>query len=458
MVGIQCAAHWRGALAAAVLLAVPVALLVIPVELNDVPVLFRSYSTITPINSFAWQQVLDLLRSMMTKFVETLVMGAFALAAFRLLFPSTNILSLLKTTFKPDPDQRGAQRNIWTDAVVAAYALVLCDWLIDCVGFAVQDQFSPGVPMKYLSNVCSNANVFSSSIEYTCGALSRGLREVLQIAVVAGVYVKYVGAHWMFFVFSAIQNIIQNSDQRYWQDIVVQSATGFLSAILYWFFVMRIAKKNALAYFVAGYVAVLFRKIPYLVEHALPCYSLDLVSLVVLTLLPVLYLFYLFLNRPVKFLSRSLSRLLLFLRLFCRNKIHNYDLRTTQKSHAWCIIPFHAHAARNNQSCARPVVFYAASAHSLGARHNVIGGPKNGTCTCPPWVCPATRRSASALPRAKSGPCPTTMWNLSLCFIWKFGSNESSSVRPVISKSLSSALPVLVKHVTFGKSENVTGR
>lgn len=50
-------------------------------------------------------------------------------------------------------------------------------------------------------------------------------------------------------------------------------------------------------------------------------------------------------------------------------------------------------------------------AQANGTFENVINGPMPGTWTWPPWVWPATRRSASTPPSAKSGPCPKAIWN-----------------------------------------------
>ncbi len=281
--------RWR----VSALLAIPVALLMLVIEINDLPMLYRSYMTIKPLSTFAAEQLLSSLTSVMSKFVEVAFGGAFALAVFRMLFPDISIVSILRTTVRPADEDKTAQRNIWLDAIAAAYALVVCDWLIDCLGYSLQAHLSPAVPLKYLTNVCSNANMYCGAVDYFINAFLKGLNDLLLLGVVVGVYAKYIGKRWLFFVIAALQSVIVNSDQRYWQDFAVLSVTGFLSSSLYWTFVIFFARRNILAYFLAGFVALLFRKLPSLVEHALPCYTWDVVSVVVLLLLPVGYLIWL---------------------------------------------------------------------------------------------------------------------------------------------------------------------
>ncbi|HEY9679432.1 MAG TPA: CPBP family intramembrane glutamic endopeptidase [Drouetiella sp.] len=291
--------RWR----APALLAIPVALLVAVLEVNDFPLYYRFYATIKPESTFITEQTISLLTTSASRFIETAMGIAFGLGVFKMLFPNTNVLSILRTTFKPDYSERQAQCNIWLDAISAAYALVICDWFIDCAGFALQQKFSPSCPIKILTNVCNNANVFSGALDCGINGVFKGLNEVFLIAIVAGIYAKFFRKPWAFFVFALAQSLIINSSERYLPDLYVQTATGFLSPVLYWFFAIYFAKRNILAYFLAGYLGFVYRKIPSLMEHGLPCYSLDLVSYAVLLLLPAFFTLYLLLRPKRDFLK-----------------------------------------------------------------------------------------------------------------------------------------------------------
>jgi len=285
--------RWRSA----ILLAIPVALLSIPIEINDLPTVLRYYATNMPFSSFAFRQVLELVKGMMSKLAEILLMCAFAAATCRLLFPKLRLSNYFRTCIVPESGARLTQRSVWMDAILAAYWLVVIDWLVDCIAFSVEAHFSPNVPSKVLSNVCLNANVYSALGDNALNAATRGVQEMLQVGIFAGMYAKYISTGWMFLLLTVVSNVINCADARYWQDVVVSSITGICSTLVYWLFVLKLARKNVLAYFIAGFAALIFRRIPALLGDALPHFLADVVSIIVLLLLPVFYVLFLFLRR-----------------------------------------------------------------------------------------------------------------------------------------------------------------
>ena len=281
--------RWRPALT----LAIAMAILNIPMEINDFPTLLRAYQTNVAINQFAFLQCLDLVKGMMAKVAEILLTGAFALAASKLLFPKFSIPEFVRTTFAPAKTALRKHRQIWTDAALAAYWLVVCDWLIDCIAFAAEAHISPTVPSKLLSNVALNANVFSAPADNLLNGITKGVRETLQVGIFAGLYAKYMTSTGMFLVLAVLQNVIEHFDSRYMQDVVISSLSGIGSSLLYWFFVTRMAKKNLLAYFLAGFASLIFRRIPVLLGDALPHFAGDVISIILLLLLPLIYVVFL---------------------------------------------------------------------------------------------------------------------------------------------------------------------
>jgi hypothetical protein len=224
-------------------------------------------------------------------------MGAFAAASCRLLFPQLRLMNFFRICFVPDSSAKLTQKSIWIDAVVAAYWLVVLDWLVDCIAFAVEAHVSPNVPTKVLSNVCLNANVYSAVADNGLNAVTRGVQEMLQVGIFAGMYVKYIGAAWMFLLLALVQNVLNAADSRYWQDAVVGSISGICSTLLYWLFVLKIARKNVLTYFIAGFAALIFRRIPVLLGDALPHFLSDVISIILLLLLPMFYALFLVLRK-----------------------------------------------------------------------------------------------------------------------------------------------------------------
>lgn len=281
---------WRGAL----LLAVPIALLSLVDSLNAWPLFFDGYDTTKPIGSYITGEVIDYGKNAMQSLALFTFLGILSFMCFRMFFPRNHISGVLKPFFVGDDQQSiETRRNLWTDAVIAAYAMIALQYFIDGVFYFCRDLTSPSVPQQALGTMCTLGNMAFPSADFFTEGIKQGVHEVLMVGIMAGLYARYFNRAWVYFCFAFIQNAVLESGARYWQDYVFSVANGFVGAMLYWALIVKIARRNLLAYFLFGAYAVVFNRMPKIILHGYPLFSIEFITACVLLALPVLYVLYL---------------------------------------------------------------------------------------------------------------------------------------------------------------------
>lgn len=313
------AIKWRPA----VIVSVPIALLIIPDILNDLPNFYRSYGTTTPQTSYIIEQVVGDLRSFLGRIVQTFMLAALSYGTYRLLFPKTPITSVVDVAFRQGTGQhRIWHYNMWLDAVIIGYSYYLVSTGISTIGDRILMFISPQIQHGYLGTICALPVYFFFPLDRLTTFIDSSLTAACSATIVAGVYAKYVptfaeflkrrfspksttivapgpiASFWVFFSILLLHRLVSNAGTRYWQDFVVGVASGLIGGLLYWYLIKHLAKNNILAYASMTLITVIF---PYqygIYRHSPKLFTADFAILSVMLLSPIIYLIYLRLRLP----------------------------------------------------------------------------------------------------------------------------------------------------------------
>jgi len=284
-----------------IILALAVALLVIPQALNDLPEFYVGYGTDTPLLSY---YVAQAVRQVLTAISAIAIAGglaAFALAAFRLLFPRVAVASILKAGLTDSSMDGGlTKRNFWLDAVLCGYAAGIGQRALGTVGSAVHCWISPVVTLAPLESFCSLANVLNPALDSIMDALSKGLDCLLVIGILVGIYAKYCKSFRVYLALAIIISLIYPITERYWQDYLVGAVSNLAYFLGAWLLVRHLARQNLLAYFLVGASNTIAGTIRVLVSHGQTFYAQDIASLFLVLLSPFIYLVLLYSRRNPK--------------------------------------------------------------------------------------------------------------------------------------------------------------
>jgi hypothetical protein len=216
-------------------------------------IIFAGYDTTQPMANFLIAEGVEMVKNIMGRFGQYGLAMLLALPCARLLMPTTNPLSILTATFRPGDDERTTHRQIWLDAVLLAFTVVAVSWGLDAISSQVQVMVSPAEQESSLGAVAALANTFIPSV-----------------------------------------SILAESGERYWQDYLIDNVSFAINSVLVWLFVVKLARRNLLAYVLAGMAASIAAKLPEILQHAVPLLSPEAVASCLLLLMPVVYVLYLF--------------------------------------------------------------------------------------------------------------------------------------------------------------------
>jgi hypothetical protein len=103
-------------------------------------------------------------------------------------------------------------------------------------------------------------------------------------------------------LFALIVSIILPSQDRFWQDYIVDVANYLITFGIAYLLVSKLARENLLAYFLAGFISTIVGSMRVLMKHAAGLYFDDLVFMTALVMSPAVYVIYKRTNLP-KFLG-----------------------------------------------------------------------------------------------------------------------------------------------------------
>ena len=289
--------HWRPA----ILISLPVVFTLIPQVLNDLPELFVIYNTSNPIDTFLTGQIVRQILTVISWLAVTCATAAFSLAAFRILSPQSPINTIIKATVsQKETDSPSNKKDLWIDAILVGYTFGIGWQAMDVLRVLLQTTFSPSVMIAPLDAFTKLAGVISPSLETITDAFIGGIFTALTAASLAGLYAKYVGRRWQYFLVSFVVSLALNMGYRYYQDMLIGTVFYFIAAVVLWFLIARFAKTNALCYFLLGASYVMSYALRLLIGYGPGLFANDIAIIALVLLSPVIYLLLLKVRRKVK--------------------------------------------------------------------------------------------------------------------------------------------------------------
>ncbi len=289
------AIKWRPA----VFIAIPIALLIIPDILNDLPNFYRGYDTTTPQTSYILDSLVGDLKGLLSRVVQTFMMAAVAFACFRILCPKTPILSVTDVAFRQGNGlHRIRHYNMWLDAVIMGYAYFFIGNGISTISDRVTQVVSPQVQEAYLYSVCAITNYFFFPLDVVTSIISSSVSSVMSIAVMAGLYAKYVPNVKIFLLAIVVHRLITFSSERYWQDFTIGVIASIVSGIFYWYLIKHLAKQNILVYLMLTVATTITPYLFAIFRHSPQMFTSDFVIMCVMMVAPIVYVGYLKMRIP----------------------------------------------------------------------------------------------------------------------------------------------------------------
>jgi hypothetical protein len=267
-------------------------------ELNSLPVVFSSYSTSTPVDTFVSKTILDSLQRLIWSVLGVLFPAALALAVFRLVAPDWNIFSLLKVGFRPaDALEKLQQRQLWRDAVACGFSIAVVRWALSVFSNELECLVSPQVQSASLWAVTHAGNLYIPQLEIVLDCLSRAVKEPFNVAIFVGLYQKYAGSFKKALLLMLVLILLQYGQDRYWQDYLVDVSHSLVDWIFFYIFVAKFARRNIFAYMMYGLASEILSRLPILIFHAPRVMLNDIISCIIVLLLPVAWVFWLYRNK-----------------------------------------------------------------------------------------------------------------------------------------------------------------
>ena len=267
-------------------------------ELNSLPTIFSTYSTSTSIDTFMSKAVLDSLQRLLWSTVSVVFPAALALGVFRLIAPDVSIYSLLRVGFHPTDDfERMQQRQLWRDAVVCGFSMAVLRWSLASLSHGVECLVSPQVQSTSLWAVTHLGNLYSPQLDIVTECLSRAVKETFNVAIFVGLYQKFGGSFKKSVLLMVVLVLLQNGQDRYWQDYLVDVVHSLIDWTFFYMFVAKFGKRNIFVYMIYGLVSEILSRLPILAFHAPKVMLNDIISCVIVLLLPIAWVIWLFRNK-----------------------------------------------------------------------------------------------------------------------------------------------------------------
>ncbi len=293
------AIRWRPAIVFGSILGV---LVVVPQAINTLPQALNSYNTTTPFITFVVTNLIGRVGEVVGYFSLGSFVIALSLASFHILFPRTSIISMFTMALRQGEHScKKTQVDMWIDGVLVSYggiaivAIVVAAWeaITNCV------LPSPEVSIESFGTLCSSAGGLSPTLHAVSNLIPAGAAVVVGAPILAGLYAKFCKNRFsIYFTLVTIFSIILLGGSRHWQDATTSIIISVLMCVWLWVWMTKLARKNFLSYFLAGYCMILVEIASDLFHFSLPLFMQDFVVISFLFLWPIFYVFYLKLTGP----------------------------------------------------------------------------------------------------------------------------------------------------------------
>lgn len=295
---------WRPA----IMFGVGMAAIVVVKNLNDWPMFFASYDADAPLETYFIQKIVSDLLQAISSFSLSTVIAAFGLGSLRLLIPPSATAAILRTTLTPKRGREMASnRHIWLDAALVGLAVGI-GWQALSIGAALaRCSFSPELTSAPMENTCYLVNFLDPAIAMLLDAIHEGCQFPFAIAIVMGLYAKYVRGFRNYLIIALIFSLAYPSADKYLQNYLINVVWNFSSCLLLWLLIAKFARENFAAYFFTAAVGSLVSFLRILVNHGRVLYEQDIISTAVSLLLPLIYVLYASLNTATRETEKKTS-------------------------------------------------------------------------------------------------------------------------------------------------------
>jgi len=292
-----------------ILAALLCAILNILEKVNHWPTFFAGYSSSTAMETYIFNSLTQRAAGLAPSVIKTFFILAFGLAAFKILSPRIDFITVLRTCFKPQGvKDRLTQEQLWLDGILIAVFWSGLTLTLSTTCDIIAYRFSPEIKVSSIWAITQLPGYLSPMASDLLELVPSLINSLMSAAILAGVFARYIPRPWIFIALVVPYQLLMASGARNVPDFAINSAQAIGANILYAFIVFRLAKFNPVAYLVK---IVLDDALPYIWSiwvYAFPAMSSDFFELIVYGLSPVfIYLYLRTRNRKLKKLNASLE-------------------------------------------------------------------------------------------------------------------------------------------------------
>jgi hypothetical protein len=264
--------------------------------INLYPLLFASYATTTPVQTY----LVMLSCTLVVGLGFTIASMAFAisiawgglhsdelkdkfLGTISLLLRSNSVASAV------------ARRALCLDAILLALGCYIVWALFVLIESVVKFHFAQSVQIGHTyAGITSLASCLSPSIDILSSLAGSMVMSPIFLAIMFGLATKYrITSFWRYFLLSFGFLLLSNALDRYWQDFLIAVAFGAVEIILFWFFVTRCVVRNMATLFAMAWLGALEPQLVIIYRQGFSLFPFDFAVCCALLVLPLLYVIYL---------------------------------------------------------------------------------------------------------------------------------------------------------------------
>lgn len=263
-------------------------------HVNSYPQFYISYSNTEPLYSYVLRHLTSYVQVVQNNFLYNFCSFALAFAALNTVAPKFKIREFIAFLIAPfNKEAIIGQKRLWLKAWLLAFCVASAKLFISIYTDYLHIKFSPTCPQESLATICDLSNMAWPALAILADALISAMKELVLVAVLAGLYKRYCRNFSIFLLFIIAFNIVKYSYMRYWQDYVIDVTLSSVWEISMWYFIVKLIGVNPLTYFLIGFIDSLLPNIVDLIQHGWPIFAVPVILGILLILMPLIYAFYL---------------------------------------------------------------------------------------------------------------------------------------------------------------------
>jgi hypothetical protein len=138
------------------------------------------------------------------------------------------------------------------------------------------------------------------AIEILISSLHEGFQFPFAVAIVMGLYAKYLRNFRNYFIITLIFSLAYPIGDKYWQNYLIDASWNFSSCMVLYILISKFARENFLAYFLTAAVGSIVSFLRVLVAHGQVQFQQDIITSTVTIILPLIYVLYASLNTATR--------------------------------------------------------------------------------------------------------------------------------------------------------------